>query len=644
MATTLFSWRVPDEPELVNSDEPPAADTPVVELILNRCQERLEKRQRHLPHPEHAAYLKAGHLPSTLQVLRMDKCRIRVFPTLPAGIHELYAASNDFFTLPDLSGFEQLIVLELADNRIETLTNPWPPGLARLSLDDNILNVVTSPAPPDGCNITIKNCTGIEAVVNKHRQAYMRAVALAQVDNLPFPALPQIPLVPWIAARAPRIAERRREVAPRDIVRRGPAVGGDIPAAIAEAGIAGGPAGAVIAAGAFAAVGAVLAAADAVLAGGAEQRNPYTEAQNVHDSGIQASTRANLQYIASYRRELPVMDSATLLSQISRVLGEAAEIGGILGWITGVVRRVIGGPQPPPLPGPPARAPAGNPPARAPAGNPPARAPAGNPPAHRPPAPAGNPPPPAPAGPPPLSAISVSRRNRSLVLEELRGRIESQYSMLGFSPVRIVERLWVRIMDFEGEQRETAIRRFVEETLEARGFCMNGFMTRMANVLVGLDEHIKMEMNPTQILQGRVPATLTRLRKERGLREGAEPWFFWRDAILQTWEDIYEVRLPPTEVSPWLEPLFDPIVDRLIETRTWNRKQRDSWNDGARDVLARAGLCRGSAMTQTLESYLIPLLLERVAMLPFREEEPEPEPEPDDESASLLAGDKLKTE
>lgn len=584
MATTLFSWRVPNELELVNSDEPPGTDIGAFEIILNRCPERLEKRRRHLPHPEHETFLRLP-LPVTTQVLRMENCRIRGFPTLPAGIHELYADGNDFFTLPDLSGYEHLIVLELADNRIDTLTNPWPPTLARLNLNGNILTTITSPAPPDGCNITIDNCTGVEAVVNKCKQEYMRAVSIAQTENQPYPAPPQVPLVPWIAARAPHIADRRREMALRVVVRRELAP----PAGVAVAAAAGIP------------------EPNAA-------RNPYTEAQSVHDSGIQASTRANLKYIANYRRELRAMDSATLLSQISRVLGETPETGGVMGWIMGIAHRII---RAPPLPGPP----------------------------HPPPAPAGNPLAVAgPAAPPPFPVI-VSRRYRNMVLEELRERMASQYSMVGYVPSQIVERLWVRIMDFTGEKRETAIRRFVEEILEARGFCLNGFMTRMANVLVGLDEHIKMEMNPTQILQGRVPATLNRLRKERGLREGAEPWFFWRDAILQTWEDIYEVSLPSSEVSAWLEPLFDPIVDRLIETRAWPRAERDSWNDWAREVLSRAGLCKsvqgGELVHQrsTLESYLLPIVLERVVMLPSREE-----PEEEGETVSLLDSDKLKME
>jgi len=111
----------------------------IFELIFLRDPARFEADgvRRHLGHPLHEAAMTA--LPPNLGVLRAIKTRIRQWPVLPLTIQECYLSTNHYLSVPDLSAYTNLIVLELDDNSIATIDKPLPPNLARLNLDINAL-------------------------------------------------------------------------------------------------------------------------------------------------------------------------------------------------------------------------------------------------------------------------------------------------------------------------------------------------------------------------------------------------------------------------------------------------------------------------------------------------------------------------
>lgn len=441
--TAYFLWRCAGDTTLQEGDTLPAPTEPVVELILNRNSARLaaDGVRPHLGHPVHEAAMRA-ELPASLQILRIDGCRIRTWPTrLPLGLLEFYARGCDFFTLPDLSAYTSLIVIEMPDNRIERLTQPLPPNLVRLSLTSNCLYTVTIPKPDSLVNIGLyHNRSLLEILQNERsiytarcrdiRQAAMRALGPAfREDAVEYPAPPQSALPTWVI----------NEVAPQYFTEwmRPPAR---------------------------------LAAPAPTI----RPKNAYENSQNVHDPGIQGSTRSNLNYIAGYRPEVP--PNPRLLEEI-----EAEPL----------------------------------------------------------------------------------LRSGDIVITSLRERLAIPYSMHGHTIREIVDRLWLRICDFPDTVRPEVLRRFREEVLEAHKFCMNGFMVRMANVLVGFDENIVMQLRPTQIIQARIPATMKRLRDALDSPAGEEPWTYWRDCTVQTWTDMEEVDMDVAEREVWLTPLIEPMLDFL---------------------------------------------------------------------------------
>lgn len=92
------------------------------------------------------------NLPRNLQILRAEGCRLRTWPVLPPTILECYLSGNHFLSLPDLSSYANLIVLELADNSIPEIVNPLPPRLARLNLDCNALRHFNASLVPPTCS------------------------------------------------------------------------------------------------------------------------------------------------------------------------------------------------------------------------------------------------------------------------------------------------------------------------------------------------------------------------------------------------------------------------------------------------------------------------------------------------------------
>lgn len=450
MTTPLFSWRCRGQPQQYG-DRLPAPTEPVIELILTRDSKRMkaEGHPQHLAHPAHESAMR-GPLPATLRILRIDGCRIRTWPALPLSIHEFYASGCDFFTFPDLSAYGELIVIEMPDNRIEELVNPLPPTLARLNLSSNAIQKVMCVPPTTLQNAQFGNNPGLEKVAADEESKYRAAVraAAAAQPPMPPPVRPSSSIPAWVAATAVvvHLANRMR---PRDRHLEP-----------------------------------------------AREVNPYKNDQNVHDTGIQDSTKENLTYLANYRPDVPPFKdiAAIIVRELSKEERKTRT------WLSCLWDSVLG--------------------------------------------------------------ISYPSR----VAQEVRLRCSQPYVMHGVMPAEIVDRLWLRIMDFEGETRDEVMKRFCDEVIDAAPHCTNGFMVRMANVLIGYDENCVMRMRPTQILQARVPATMARLRKKLGLAEGAtEPWTFWRDCVVQTWEDMEEVDMDYRERSSWLTDLIAPLLPELCK-------------------------------------------------------------------------------
>jgi hypothetical protein len=221
--------------------------------------------------------------------------------------------------------------------------------------------------------------------------------------------------------------------------------------------------------------------------------NAYQNHQNVHDSGIQASTRNNLNYIANYKLDVP--PETNLLAAIAVALPPPQSPRSLFGAV--------------------------------------------------------------------LSAIRGGQRAEHPVIISLRERLQIPYSMHGHTVTEIVDRLWLRISDFPLPTRTEVVQRFCDEVMDADKHCTNGFMVRMANVLIGFDENCVMQLRPSQIIQARISATMKRLRTTVGITTGEEPWTYWRDCVVQTWVDMEEVEMVDAERITWLTPLIDPMLPDL---------------------------------------------------------------------------------
>lgn len=490
MTTHYFSWRSTTGP-LQHADHLPDPIEPVVELIFNRCPNRLKQDgvRPHEAHPLHEAAMRA-ELPTSLQILRVDGCRLRTWPQrLPRNLLEFYASGCDFFSVPDLSAWLHLIVLEMPDNRAETLNNPLPPTLARLSLESNTLHEVRTTQPETLASVSFRNNPGLSAIVERDRLSYKRmcdaafgaAVERARLEGrvldprtfTAYPPRPPSSLPAWVLYSMFTIFQYENVMRPgllqdggNDGVFR-PQLPNIIPVTPVP--------------------------------------NPYTNRQNVHDSGIQESTRNNLRYIATYKPDVPL--NPQIINTIASTLAENATL------IRSLTRQ--------------------------------------------------------------FTQLFTTRRLEDPVITALREQIDTPYSMYGYTIRDIVDRLWLRIMDFPEPTRKEVIQRFTEEVLEARGFCANGFMVRMSNVLVGFDENCTMRLRPGQILQARIPATMKRLREaERPpLMEGSEPWTFWRDCVVQTWVDMEDVEMPHEERAEWLTPIMSPMMGELCRVAEAIKKE-----------------------------------------------------------------------
>lgn len=488
MATHYFTWRSATGP-LQHADHPPAPTEPVIELILNRCPDRLKQDgvRPHEGRPVHEAAMRA-ELPTSLQILRIDGCRLRTWPQhLPHGLVEFYASGCDFFSVPDLSAWPNLIVLEMPDNRAESLTQPLPPTLARLSMDMNALNMVDTAQPHTLANVSFQNNPRLNRILERERIAYkqqcdavfneavrrglVEGYILTELDRQAFTGYPPIPpsaLAPWVIGGLMTLYQYENMMRPYRVVNGG--------------------------------AGGAAVAAPAV--------NLYTNRQNVHDTGIQSSTRHNLSYIATYKPEVP--HDAHILNSIARVLNENNSL------VENLMQR--------------------------------------------------------------FAQLFTTGRLEDPVISTLREQTTTPYSMHGYMVLDIIDRLWLRIMDFPEPTRREVIQRFVEEVLEARGKCTNGFMVRMSNVLIGFDENCIMRVRPAQILQARIPATMKRLRSS-DMTEGSEPWTFWRDCVVQTWDDMEDVEMPQKERGEWLTPLISPMLEDLCKAAEAIKAEGDALDE-----------------------------------------------------------------
>lgn len=476
-AEALFVWSTGHGERWGNT--PPDVSEPVLELSLHRHSDRLRPSESH---PEHEAAMRSP-LPSTLRVLRLDNCRIRTFPQyLPTEIVELYASACDFFTLPDLSAYRHLIVLEMYDNRIERINAPLPPELARINLRQNALEMIAHPP------IVVKPET-LTSIDLSHNPEFERRAASA----------------PEWARPIRRLVPVRRPFDDGQVRRRGPPTG---PPPVQP-----------------------------------NRDNVYTNTQNVHESGIQTSAKANLIYIANYSPTSRVKTIQETLASIRTHITRQYTAR----WL-----RVITGGF--------------------------------------------------------LSSLTAMRVDRELRIRTIGDG--NAYVMHGFTPAQIVERLWTRILAEEGASRPELIKRFAEEVLSSSSVCTNGFMTRMANVLIGFDSAVTMRLSPERIMQQRVPATLTRLRKALGITEDAvAPWEFWRDATVQTWNDMEDVELPVVDRREWLEPLVDEMLETLVAGLTReNQVGTESDKAAVEERIRSVGLAKPSAANRPLESFMFELM------------------------------------
>lgn len=169
-----------------------------------------------------------------------------------------------------------------------------------------------------------------------------------------------------------------------------------------------------------------------------------------------------------------------------------------------------------------------------------------------------------------VAAVVNPTARADFLTMELETRLSQPYSMHGFTLMAVVERLWARILAFEGDTKATALQRFEEEVREGAPHCTNGFMVRMANVLIGLDENVVLKLDPQQILQVRVPRIMIEIRKKGAdgtpYKEGEEPWQWARDCFIAVMKELTELEITvPSRREDWLLPFYEGFIEELME-------------------------------------------------------------------------------
>jgi len=413
--TALFLWSLEGQVAQQWGDRPPDPAQPVIELIFQRSEERMtvEHVRNHMSHPIHEAAA-GGSFPPTLQVLRMDKCRVRTFPRLPLSLVEFYARACDFMTFPDLGDYNELISIDVTDGRIEQLTRALPPNLVHLDLTNNAVREISCDRPPHLDSVVLHGNPRIEFLWTNPNKPASAPEVMGPVRGKPENSV-------RIVATAPTV---------------------------------------------------------------------YKNAQNAHNSGVQDSTKHNLTYICDYAGSI----QGDLSLRIREDLKQLLETGS---W---------------------------------------------------------------------LEFISFDPTGARAVGREIALRLRSPYTMHGHQLHTILEKLWLRIMRWpDHDTRRELAKRFSEEVMDSADLCTNGFVCRLANVLLGFDENIVLKLEPRQIIQSRIPATLSRIRKEKGYTDGQEPIFYWLYVLNQTWEDMDEVEMPIAERATWVEALCESLVPLMYD-------------------------------------------------------------------------------
>jgi hypothetical protein len=153
----------------------------------------------------------------------------------------------------------------------------------------------------------------------------------------------------------------------------------------------------------------------------------------------------------------------------------------------------------------------------------------------------------------------------SSVVTILESFINIPYAMHGVSFRDLLESVWIRIeTEKNPDTKDELIRRLCEEVKDGEYRCTGGMMVRLCNIFIGFDENITIELRPNDILQSRIPATMTRVRKEMNLKEDDElPTEYWIKCFKETENDLKEVGLDEFSWKDWLEPIFQPMAPEL---------------------------------------------------------------------------------
>lgn len=143
----------------------------------------------------------------------------------------------------------------------------------------------------------------------------------------------------------------------------------------------------------------------------------------------------------------------------------------------------------------------------------------------------------------------------------LKPFLDGFYSQNGTTLERLVERLWLRISDAEGETQKELLKRFAEELEDADLKCSNGVMVRLANnVLIGFDDAIKMRATNNEILSMRVPNTIRRVLIGHKMDTPQERLDYWQRVYIQTIADLEDVEEPRKDWIEWLQPISEEIL------------------------------------------------------------------------------------
>lgn len=185
---------------------------------------------------------------------------------------------------------------------------------------------------------------------------------------------------------------------------------------------------------------------------------------------------------------------------------------------------------------------------------------------------------------------------------------KNPYSMHLVTFETLVNKVWLRIMDTtDTEKRGELLRRLKEEVLDGNDHCTNGMMVRLTNVFIGFDENVQIKLNPSQVLQARIPASIAKFRKEMEQEEGKEGVAFWLVVYKETCKDLKELEVGMKiekgsngeditvwdyeQWQPWLESLAEPALEEIWEKNDLSSVKKSERNSIKLDgLIVNAGL------------------------------------------------------